>query len=72
MRYSCVALSIVLLSALVKVNAQSVSIKEEIMSLDTYGFRKPNPVSLVTENPKIVPYHKFEEYEQKSSKKIGK
>jgi len=52
--------------------AQSVTIKEEIQSLDTYGFAKPNPVPILTENPKISPYFKFEEYEHTPKKKEWK
>lgn len=52
--------------------AQSVTIKEEIQSLDTYGFSKPNPVPILAENPKIFPYFKFEEYEHTSKKKDWK
>lgn len=52
--------------------AQSVAIKEEIQSLDTYGFAKPNPVPILAENPKIFPYFNFEEYEHTSKKKDWK
>ncbi|WP_373517517.1 DUF5107 domain-containing protein [Pricia sp.] len=52
--------------------AQSVTIKEDIQSLDTYGFAKPNPVPILAENPKIFPYFKFEEYEHTSKKKDWK
>lgn len=54
------------------VTAQSISIKEEILSLETYGFGEPNPVPISAENPKIFPYFKFEEYEHTSKSKIGK
>ena len=49
--------------------SQSALIKEEAMSLDTYGFGKPNPVPILKDNPKIYPYFKFEEYEHDSKKK---
>ncbi|MBM1106854.1 DUF5107 domain-containing protein [Aurantibacter crassamenti] len=52
--------------------AQEVTIKEEILSLPTYGFHKPNPVPILTENPKIFPYFKFEEYEHDSKMKDWK
>ncbi|MCL6265451.1 DUF5107 domain-containing protein [Flagellimonas myxillae] len=42
--------------------AQNATISEEIRQLDTYGFSAPNPVPILTENPKIFPYFKFEEY----------
>ncbi len=48
----------------ITIQGQSVTITEEIKSLPTYGFGKPNPVPIVAENSKIVPYFKFEEYEQ--------
>lgn len=52
--------------------AQSVTISEEITSLETYGFGKPNPIPILSENPKIFPYFKFEEYEHTSKKKDWK
>ncbi|PKA99991.1 uncharacterized protein DUF5107 [Flavobacteriaceae bacterium MAR_2009_75] len=52
--------------------AQSASISEEIQSLETYGFGKPNPVPILTENPKIFPYFKFEEYEHQAKKQDWK
>ncbi|MGI9552673.1 MAG: DUF5107 domain-containing protein, partial [Aurantibacter sp.] len=57
-----------ILLAMPKAFAQDVTIKEEIMALDTYGFGKPNPVPILAENPKIFPYYKFEEYEHESKK----
>lgn len=50
----------------------SVTIKEEIMSLDTYDFSKPNPVPILTDNTKIFPYFKFEGYEHAAKKKNWK
>ncbi|MDF4203254.1 DUF5107 domain-containing protein [Maribacter sp. SA7] len=52
--------------------AQSISIKEEILSLETYGFSEPNPVPISAENPKIIPYFKFERYEHTSKKQEWK
>lgn len=49
--------------------AQNAKITEEIRQLDTYGFGAPNPVPILTENPKIFPYFKFEEYDHTSRKK---
>ena len=49
--------------------SQSVTITEEIRQLDTYGFGTPNPVPILTENPKIFPYFKFEGYSHTSQKK---
>ncbi len=67
--FSFLLLTILFASA---TQAQSVTIKEEIQSLDTYGFSKPNPVPILAENPKIYPYFKFEEYEHTSEKKDWK
>ena len=50
----------------------SVTIKEEIKSLDTYNFSHPNPVPILTDNAKIFPYFKFESYEQTAKKKDWK
>ncbi len=49
-----------------------VTIKEEIMSLDTYNFNNPNPVPILTDNAKIFPYYKFEGYEHTAKKKDWK
>lgn len=40
----------------------TASIKEETLSIATYGFDTPNPIPIVTENPKIPPYFKYEGY----------
>ncbi|WP_136467052.1 DUF5107 domain-containing protein [Flagellimonas onchidii] len=49
--------------------AQKATITEEIKQLNTYGFGTPNPVPILTENPKIFPYFKFEGYSHTSQKK---
>ena len=67
--FSFLLLTILIVST---TQAQSVTIKEDIQSLDTYGFSKPNPVPILAENPKIFPYFKFEEYEHTSKKKDWK
>jgi len=56
----------------IRTEGQSVNITEEVRSLDTYGFGKPDPVPILAENPKIFPYFKFDEYEQTSHKKDWK
>lgn len=61
-----------ILLAMPRALAQNVTIKEETMSLETYGFGKPNPVPILSENPKIFPYHKFEKYQHESKKKDWK
>ena len=48
------------------------SIIEETILIDTYSFDKPNPVPIVTENPKIPPYFKFEGYSHTAEKKDWK
>lgn len=53
-------------------NAQTATIKEEIISLSTYDFGKANPVPILVENPKIYPYFKFEEYEHTAKDKNWK
>ncbi|MCP4976742.1 MAG: DUF5107 domain-containing protein, partial [Maribacter sp.] len=63
---------VALLFPLINTQAQSVTIKEEIKSLDTYGFGKPNPVPILSDNPKIFPYFKFEQYDHTSKKKDWK
>ncbi|MCM4172119.1 DUF5107 domain-containing protein [Arenibacter sp. TNZ] len=50
----------------------SVTIKEELKSLDTYDYSNPNPVPILTDNAKIFPYFKFEGYEHTSKKKKWK
>ncbi|MGW9685053.1 DUF5107 domain-containing protein [Flagellimonas sp. 2504JD1-5] len=49
--------------------SQSATISEEVRQLDTYGFGTPNPVPILTENPKIFPYFKFEGYSHTAQKK---
>lgn len=44
------------------VYAQKSSIKEETRSLKTYPFSDPDPVPILTDNPKIYPYFKYEGY----------
>ncbi|NAS10469.1 DUF5107 domain-containing protein [Poritiphilus flavus] len=64
-----------LITAFLLVNlgyTQSVSIREEVMSLDTYAFKDPNPVPILVDNPKIYPYFKFEVYGHESRKQDWK
>lgn len=39
------------------------TIRTEKKLMDTYGFRKPDPVPVIAEDPKIAPYFKFHEYD---------
>ncbi|MFS4455087.1 DUF5107 domain-containing protein [Maribacter sp. 2304DJ31-5] len=52
--------------------SQSATVNEEVRQLDTYGFDTPDPVPILTENPKIFPYFKFDGYEHKAQKKDWK
>ncbi len=61
-----------LLLPFIELQAQSVTIKEELVSLPTYDFGKGNPVPILAENPKIFPYFKFEEYQHNSKSKNWK
>ncbi|WP_171017381.1 DUF5107 domain-containing protein [Maribacter sp. ACAM166] len=53
-------------------HGQEATIKEEIVEIETYGFGKPNPVPMLSDNPKIFPYFKFDAYEHVSKKKDWK
>ncbi|MDH5603771.1 MAG: DUF5107 domain-containing protein, partial [Cyclobacteriaceae bacterium] len=39
---------------------------------NTYPYGGPNPIPVLTTNPKIYPYHKFDEYSQKSTQQKWK
>ena len=72
MRTMRIVIGLILMMFCVTAYAQSVTIKEDMQSLDTYGFSKPNPVPILADNSKIFPYYKFEEYEHTSQKKDWK
>ena len=67
-RYSIYIFLLLLIQG-IDASAQSATIKEERLSLNTYLFDDPNPVPILKDNPKIYPYHKFESYRHKSEKK---
>jgi len=46
--------------------ANTATIKETIVSIDTYPFSDPNPIPSEKEKSFIYPYHKFDGYEVKS------
>ena len=46
---------------------QEASIEVLEMTISTYPFHDPNPVPILTENPKIYPYHKFDGYSVSSN-----
>ena len=55
-----------------QVNAQKATITEEQRSLKTYPFSDPDPVPILTDNPKIYPYFKYEGYSHEASRKDWK
>ena len=59
-------LGLLLLPGIILAQA-SITISKE--SLETYGFDKPDPVPITSENPKIAPYFKFYDYQTESSPK---
>ncbi len=56
------ALMLLLHGAPTVVLAQSATVSEEERSILTYPFSDPNPVPVLTTNPAIYPYHRFEGY----------
>ncbi|MGB5161590.1 MAG: DUF5107 domain-containing protein [Thermoanaerobaculia bacterium] len=42
--------------------AQTARISEETRTLETYPFSEPNPVPILTKDPRLYPYHSFEGY----------
>jgi len=43
-------------------NAPAAHISEEVRLLETYPFSEPNPVPILTRDPRLYPYHSFEGY----------
>ncbi len=54
------------------VDAQKASIEENLQTIKTYPFSDPNKVPMLTDNPKIYPYFKFEGYSQNSQEQDWK
>ena len=52
--------------------SQEASIKEEIRTLQTYPFHDPNPIPILTSNPKIYPYFRFDGYSHTAKKQDWK
>lgn len=48
---------------------QNATISKEMRRLNTYAFDEPNPVPILTENPKIYPYFKFEGYSHQAEER---
>ena len=42
--------------------AQKATVVEELIEIPTYPFSDPNPIPILTSNPGIYPYHRFEGY----------
>jgi Tfp pilus assembly protein PilF len=42
--------------------AQNAKIREEVRTLKTYPFSDPDPIPVLSKNPKIYPYHRFDGY----------
>ena len=61
-QFTSTFLLFVLIFGVSKGIAQKAIIKEEQRTIKTYPFSDPNPVPVLTSNPKIYPYHKFEGY----------
>ena len=57
-----VAILALLLSHFSSATGQQANIEVLEMTIPTYPFNDPNPVPILTDNPKIYPYHKFEGY----------
>ncbi len=60
---------IMLFTLINKSFAQKATISLEKRMIKTYAFDEPNPVPILTENPKIYPYFKFEGYSHKGEQK---
>jgi hypothetical protein len=43
-------------------HAQTARISEEVRTLQTYPFSEPNPIPILTRDPRLYPYHSFEGY----------
>ncbi|MDP4679860.1 MAG: DUF5107 domain-containing protein, partial [Cyclobacteriaceae bacterium] len=51
-------------AALNNLYAQNAQIREEVRTLKTYQFSDPDPIPVLSKNPKIYPYHRFDAYSQ--------
>lgn len=54
------------------IKAQDAKITEEVRTLKTYPFSDPDPIPILTSNPKIYPYHKYEGYSSEAVDKEWK
>ncbi|MGD1894901.1 MAG: DUF5107 domain-containing protein [Cyclobacteriaceae bacterium] len=41
------------------VQSQSAKIRQEVRTIKTYPFSDPDPIAILTSNPKIYPYHQY-------------
>ena len=63
--YTCiVALLLLTFFPLNSLLAQNAQIREELRTLKTYPFSDPDPIPVLSKNPKIYPYHRFDGYSQ--------
>ena len=46
----------------VGVSTRTARISEEVRSLTTYPFSEPNPIPILTRDPRLYPYHPFDGY----------
>ncbi len=66
------AVSIVSLFVLGSTLGQDASIREEMVSIPTYTFSDPNPITTLVTKPEIYPYHKFDGYSHECTPKDWK
>ncbi len=52
--------------------AQPARISEETRTLETYPFSEPNPVPILTKDPRLYPYNSFEGYSVTSEPRVWK
>ncbi len=56
------ALLLLLATGATPVAAQTAHISEEVTTLQTYPFSEPNPVPILSRDPRLYPYHSFDGY----------
>jgi len=61
---TCIVLAAALASLWTPCAAQRARITEETRVLTTYAFSEPNPIPILTRDPRLYPYHSFEGYAQ--------
>ena len=66
------SLSVLICLISLQVIAQKASIQEETRTLKTYDFSDPNPIPILTKNPKIYPYFTYDGYSSVAENKEWK